>query len=65
MISVLLKVDMDERNLTSEIYKWLGTYVNDHCWAVTRLTVDAIKVDFFGSNQKQAIVAFKLKFGGP
>jgi len=67
MISVIVKIDprMDGPGSTKlhEIYAWLGTYVVDN-WTLTTLTLDKIKVDFWGIKQEQEILAFKLKFGG-
>lgn len=66
MISVITKIDPPTRSGGSvrlhEIYAWMGTHVVDH-WSVGTLVNGVVKVDFFGLNQEQDVVAFKLKFG--
>ena len=56
------RLDQEYHKRTNEIYKWLGeNVVND--WALNRLTMDAVRIDMWGTNQEQDMVAFKLKFG--
>jgi len=62
MISVI--VTCSEPGRLSKIYGWLGTYAMDRRWSVNVLTMDKVKIDFYGDGQEQEIVAFKLKFCG-
>lgn len=65
-MSVVMSIPISRFNTENlerleEVYGWLRENVTAY-WAVSRLTMDAIKVDLWGPDMEMDMVAFKLRF---